>query len=296
MSHNDPMNVLAADDDDMNLFILSKNLRGTGYIPIEAEDGAKAWQYITQNPSGVDIMMVDRMMPGINGLDLIRKVRSQPSMRFTPIIMQSGKVGTDILKDAYCAGADGYLIKPFSEKDMKNMVDKAKYDVERHSVLMDLLDNPSSLSSSSVIILRTMDEAYVIAASLAQKAIDKIGVACAILEILINAIEHGNLEIGLENKKRLIANSNYRQEIEYRLAQPIVGQRVVTVEVDEFDDKRVITIQDEGKGFEWQRYTTFDAGSITQLCGQGINKAINLLEKVEFLENGNKVRCHFDIE
>ena len=295
-TYNNPMKVLAADDDDMNLFILAKNLRAAGYTPIEAVDGTEAWQEITKNPSAVDIAMLDRMMPGFDGLQLSTKIRNQPETRFMPIIIQSGKVGPDVLELAYNAGADRYLIKPFSEGHMKNMVDKARADVEKHHLLLNLLENPSSMNSSPVIKFRAIEEGYPVAASLAQGAKDRIGVAEALSEILTNAVEHGNLRIGLENKKKLVASCTWHKEVETRMADPVLGSRYVTVQVEESGGRRIVTITDEGKGFKWQKYAEYSTDNIIELCGRGINKAIKILGNVEFLETGNAVRCAFAVE
>ena len=296
MSNNSSMKVLAADDDEMNLFILTKILSETGYSPVGAEDGSKAWQYLMDHPRDTDILMIDRMMPGMNGLDLIGRARNYPELRFTPIIMQSGKVGAEILEEAYDAGAYHYLIKPFSNQKMSAMVMMAKYDVQKHRTLMECLKNPAPLQKGSILTFKTPDEACAIAATLAQGSMDEIGVAEALSEILINAIEHGNLEIGIKAKKAFIANGTLQMEKEMRLAQPTLGARHVTIQVEEGPCQRIVTVQDEGAGFAWQNFITFNTSTITELCGRGINKAIRILSKVEFLGSGNTVRCTFDLE
>ena len=289
------MNVLAADDDDMNLFILTKNLRASNFNPLEAVDGVEAWKHLIEKPDDIHFVLLDRMMPGMDGLEVTRKMREHPRLRFVPVIIQSGKVGADILNEAYVAGADHYLIKPFDDRVMLYMLNSVKNDVERFLNLEELLKSPPRLESSPTT-LKLPSECNKIAASLAHDATDPMSVAIALSEIMLNAVEHGNLEIGSIQKNNLIQTGQWQNEIQNRLSQPELQSRNVTVHSEQAGTERVVVIKDDGKGFKHQNFTNFDVETLTKLSGRGINRALRGIKKLEFIGEGNKVCCTFDLQ
>ena len=295
MQPNSPLKILAADDEELNLMIIARLLDEAGYGMIEAADGMEAWEYLTEHPREANILMLDRMMPGMNGFDLSRKVRTIPHMRFIPIIIQSGKIEEDTMTVTYNAGADYYLLKPFEHKFMQDMVRAVSYDVTRHKLLMDFMKNPLPFERSATTTYKTPEEACKLAASLAIGAVDEVGVAEALSELMLNAIEHGNLGIDIETKRKLILAGTLQDEIAARLTQPEFKDRKVTVKVEPGSVQQIITITDEGAGFDWEKFTPYDVANLTKLCGRGIDRATRLLSKVEFLGNGNAVRCAFNL-
>ena len=289
MPYNNPMKVLAVADDEINLFIMTKILRDVGYNPIEAVGGTNAWLYIADNPKDVDIVMIDKMKFPKCTLDLVDKIRSQPESRFTPIILQN----EGIFEEAFNTPAILRLNPSFQENAMRSIVDRAKYDVVKHQLLMKHLKKPTALIPT--ITYKTIDDAYPLAASLAQGAKDAIGVAEGLSEILINAVEHGNLGLG-KAKKNFITKGTYDTEIKIRLEDPVLGARHATVQVEESANERVVTIGDEGKGFVSHVSSYKNAvDTINNICECGIAKARRLLGNVEFLGKGNTVRCSFDL-
>ena len=71
--------VLAVDDDEVNLMILTKCVEEAGYAVKPFESGDEAVEYLVNNPTEVDIALLDKMMPGLNGLDMIRRIKSNPA-------------------------------------------------------------------------------------------------------------------------------------------------------------------------------------------------------------------------
>lgn len=75
----------------------------------------------TLNP---DLLLIDIMMPGIDGLSLIRNLRALPRWSRTPMLVVSAKAGSDDRQAARLAGADGFLCKPFSCADLELAVER----------------------------------------------------------------------------------------------------------------------------------------------------------------------------
>ena len=112
------MQVLIADDDVICREILATFLKDLGYEVIEAADGTQAWETLC-GASPPRLIILDWMMPGMDGFEICRRVRRQMPDRGSYILLLTGsRMKQDIIK-AVVAGADDYLIKPFEPMDLK---------------------------------------------------------------------------------------------------------------------------------------------------------------------------------
>jgi CheY-like chemotaxis protein len=103
--------VLLVDDDMRNTFALSSALRGRGLKVLMAGDGAKALDQLEANDS-VNVVLMDIMMPGMDGFETIHRLRAQPRYALLPIIALTAKVLADDKAQCLAAGASAYLPKP----------------------------------------------------------------------------------------------------------------------------------------------------------------------------------------
>jgi CheY-like chemotaxis protein len=111
------LKVLAVDDDMINLKLLKSMLMKTGYVSevVEAKNGADAIGEL-KNASDFDVVLLDIIMPVMGGLDMLRVLRADDSLRQPPVIVLT----TDETKKAEAleAGANGFLMKPVRERDL----------------------------------------------------------------------------------------------------------------------------------------------------------------------------------
>jgi two-component system, cell cycle response regulator len=110
--------VLVAEDDAMFRRILQSWLENWGYRVAVAEDGAKAWNILQQNLPP-QILILDWMMPEMNGLELCRKVREQNRVPYQYILLATAKDAKQDLVRGLEAGADDYLTKPFDKSELQ---------------------------------------------------------------------------------------------------------------------------------------------------------------------------------
>lgn len=113
--------VLLVDDDMRNLFALSKVLRGWGMQISLAQDGQKALQALAENPR-IELVLMDVMMPGMDGYETMRAVRAQPGSANLPIIALTAKAMRGDRERCLEAGANDYLSKPIDVDKLASMM------------------------------------------------------------------------------------------------------------------------------------------------------------------------------
>ncbi len=114
--------VLVADDDVNLRRILSLFLRNAGYDTLEAADGHQALDFIrSQRP---DAVILDVMMPGLDGFTLCRLVKETPDTRGIPIVICTARNRKEDLVTAIRAGAEDYIVKPFTKETVLSKVQK----------------------------------------------------------------------------------------------------------------------------------------------------------------------------
>ena len=110
------MNILVADDDPTFRLIVQTTLRSLGHECHVVSDGAEAWQvFRTLRP---DVVISDRSMPGLTGLELCANIRASAPGSYTYFIMVTGHDDHDEILEGMAAGADDYLVKPLDHEDL----------------------------------------------------------------------------------------------------------------------------------------------------------------------------------
>ena len=133
-----PSRILVVDDNASNRDLLTRRLQRQGHTVLEAEDGARALALVEKE--ALDLVLLDLMMPGISGYDVLALLKSDPRSREIPVIMISALSELDSIVRCIEAGADDYLAKPFdpillrarvgSSLEKKHMRDREREIVE----------------------------------------------------------------------------------------------------------------------------------------------------------------------
>lgn len=103
--------VLAVDDSRTNLNVLGHRLGHEGFLALLCDSGSEALDLIAGG--GIDLVLLDVMMPGISGLQVLKELRAAPDTADLPIIMVTGRSDAEAAVEALAAGADDYVAKPF---------------------------------------------------------------------------------------------------------------------------------------------------------------------------------------
>lgn len=287
-------NILVVDDEPLLLEILKEYLDEMGYSTIEANDGVEAWSILQEPSHQFDAIILDRMMPNMDGLEVLKKIKAHPTLNKVPVIMQTASVEKHEILEGLQAGCYYYLTKPFERDVFTSIVKTAVSDYLNYCSLQEELQKQSQslmLLNYGEFSFRTLDESRVLTTLLAAACPEPDIVATGLSEILINAVEHGNLDIGYSEKSRLLAEHKWEQEIKQRSEQPEYTNLYVTVRFERSVDKISIVIKDQGEGFEWQQYLEISPERSGDSHGRGIAMA-NLLsfDSVKYKGNGNEVK------
>jgi CheY-like chemotaxis protein len=285
--------ILLVDDDQFNREILFEFLDGEGYELVTAADGHEALAALAVPGDVYDAVLLDRMMPGIDGMEVLRQIKSTPALRWLPVIMQTAAAAKEQVVEGIEAGAFYYLTKPFGMDMLRSLVRSAvesslarrrlQADIEQHRVLIGMMNSAS-------FAVRTPEEARQLAVLVANAAPDPDQAVLGLSELLLNGIEHGNLGLGYADKTRLREQGTWESEIERRLSLPEYSRRMVTLEFRRDGACVEILITDEGDGFDWRPYLELDPVRAFHAHGRGIALARKLsFESVEYLGKGNQV-------
>ncbi|MFU8764281.1 MAG: adenylate/guanylate cyclase domain-containing protein [Haliea sp.] len=108
----EPGFILAVDDLQENRELVARYLSRSGHLVVTAASGAEALQTLAE--TDVDVVLLDLMMPDMDGREVLRRIKEHPDWRATPVIVISGSQDMDGIIACIEAGADDYLFKPFN--------------------------------------------------------------------------------------------------------------------------------------------------------------------------------------
>ncbi len=284
--------LLIVDDEPLNLEILSEYFDGQGYRLSMAENGEVAWAMLKQHPD-VDLVLLDRMMPGIDGVELLKRIKADQELKPIPVIMQTAASAPEQVREGLLAGALYYLTKPYERDSLLSIVRAALADGNTRRDLQQRLrehTNALRLMESARFSLSTLDEVGCLAVFLAQACPEPEGAVLGLSELLVNAIEHGNLGISYEEKSSLKRSDQWQEEISRRQQLPENAGKRVDVTFERDGGCIRICITDQGNGFDWSRYLDFDPARAFDPNGRGIAMArLGSFRELQYQGKGNVV-------
>jgi len=293
--------ILVVDDQDLNIQIIVDSLQKEGKYEIStANDGDVALKMLESEPDKFDVIILDRIMPRMSGLELLQKMQEHEYLRYCPVIFQTAKNTTEDIVECLKAGAYYYLTKPIEGDILLSVVNTAVQDRLRYKQILSDLNNNKNLMGllrHALFEFKTIDEARSLGALISHVFPDPERIIMGLTELLINAIEHGNLAISYDQKSDLILQGTWQTEVDRRSQLPEYKDKKAILEIDATDKIIIITISDQGNGFDWQSYLHFDPERVMDNHGRGIAMA-NILSfsNLEYKGKGNIVCAKFILE
>jgi two-component system chemotaxis sensor kinase CheA len=118
-----PGNILIVDDSGTNLFLLQRLLEDEGYSVVIAEDPKEGLNYVNKN-SDVSLILLDIMMPGIDGFEFMEQLSENVKMADIPVVMVTAKDDRETQKKAVDLGAKDYITKPLDLQKVISIIQK----------------------------------------------------------------------------------------------------------------------------------------------------------------------------
>lgn len=288
-----PSKLLIVDDEPFNLEIISEYFDGTNYDLVSCEAGETAWEALAAPDSNFDLVILDRMMPGLDGMALLKRIKADPRLAKLPVIMQTAASAPEQLREGLQAGAYYYLTKPYERDSLLSISRAALSDAASRADLQARLrehENALQLMSSGHFEFKTVEEAASLASFLAQATPRPDAAILGLSELLINGVEHGNLGISYAEKSDLKRRDCWQQEVLKRSDMVEYRDKRVRVQMRREVGKLTIRIADEGQGFDWKKYLDFDPERAFDPNGRGIALArLGSFDGLDYEGCGNTV-------
>ncbi|EGF89978.1 response regulator [Asticcacaulis biprosthecium C19] len=286
--------ILAVDDEDFNLDILGEILDEAGYQPVLAVDGREALALLELHPD-IEVIVLDRMMPNMDGMACLAALKSDARWRDLPVIMQTAAASHDQVRQGIEAGVFYYLTKPYAADILLSLVRSALDDARRRADLLGDVRRQRTvlgLMQHGIFRFRTLEEARNLSVFIANCFPDPERVVYGLSELMINAVEHGNLGITYAEKTRLLLEGDWENEVVRRLNAPDKIDCYAWLTLDAGPGAISVTLQDSGAGFAYQSYLELSPERATDPHGRGIATArLMSFDELTYEGNGNRVRC-----
>jgi len=114
--------IMVVDDSASMRQMIKFTLSSAGYDVVEAVDGLDALTKLNGHP--VNLIIADINMPNMDGIELIRKIRAWSDYKFIPIIVLTTESQSDLKEQGRSAGATGWIVKPFTQKQLLMVIEK----------------------------------------------------------------------------------------------------------------------------------------------------------------------------
>jgi YesN/AraC family two-component response regulator len=290
--------ILIIDDEKPVRDVLNIALCEEGYESLQAPSGEQGIELFKSNDP--DIVITDVMMPGIDGIEVTKRMRAHRDD--IDVVVMSGFGTEELVVNALRAGASNYIKKPIVFDELFKILDDIIFKREnrkRFEISREIVER----EHKSIVIGNDVSKVWGAVNQIlfnVQAAIDNVsleGICIGLYELLINAIEHGNLGITFQEKSDALQNSTYTELLKSRMQQADTDGKVVRIESDYTPSSVTITIRDQGSGFDLSNLPNMkDAGSLLLDHGRGILLANLFYDSLEYDEPGNCVRISKTID
>lgn len=286
------LKVLVVDDSPVDRQLAGKLIeKQANACVVYAEDGSDAMRVIEMEKP--DAVVTDLQMPGMNGLDLVLEIRLRHP--FVPVILMTAHGSEELAMEALRRGAASYVPKRNLAQDLTGtleLVVESAQGRQSRDRLMECLTRTEShfvLENDPALIPPLVS--YLKENVFRMSGSDDTGltrVTIALREALLNAMEHGNLELNSELRER--DNDSYHKlALERRSQQPYASRRVF-VAARESNEEAIYIIRDEGPGFDPSKLPDpTDPANLERPCGRGMLLIRTFMTEVKYNDRGNEI-------
>jgi CheY-like chemotaxis protein/anti-sigma regulatory factor (Ser/Thr protein kinase) len=283
--------VLVVEDSPTQAMELRFLLEDAGFAVNTAEDGIAALASL--GACAPDLVVTDMQMPRMDGLALVEAIKTQyPSV---PVVLITAHGSEEIAAQALRSGAASYVPKRYLSRDLAHVVQQiiamAAPDPEQGRIT-DSLDETrfrfTLVNDGSLVapLVRRLEK-VVLEMGLCDRT-ELIRLAVALREAIVNAIDHGNLE--LDSELRQDDERIYHRLGEERQKLSPYRERRVRIDVDVTRSDATFHVRDEGPGFDPSKLPDpTDPANLCRIGGRGLLLIRTLIDDVRFNATGNEI-------
>jgi CheY-like chemotaxis protein len=288
----DAPTVLIVEDDEPSLRLVTHILKKESLNLVTTRDGMSAWDLLRESPDRFSAVLLDWMLPHLDGIEVIRRMKQHPVLKTVPVIFQTARASRRDIAMGLEAGAYYYLPKPYSKNVLSAIVRTAVSDHGNHRALLDEVRQTTrtlALMTRGRFEFQSLEEAKGVATLVATGCPDPAKTVIGLSELCINAVEHGNLGITYEEKSCLSGHEEWLAEVERRMALPANAAKAAILEFERSADSLRFTIKDQGRGFDWKRFVKVSPERAGDTHGRGIAMAASIsFDSLEYRGAGNE--------
>jgi DNA-binding response OmpR family regulator len=290
---NQISHVLLVEDQEIIANVIADLLVSQGFKVSIYTDGLLAWVHLQTTDISYDLILLDLNLPGLDGMQLLVNIKNDNRFAIIPVIFETGNEEKESIREGLQKGAYYFLTKPIQPDLLLAVVNAAIQQKNEFRAMVAKVkgaERPLALLQNGIFRFRDLDEARMLANYLARACSQAENRVIGLQELLINAVEHGNLEISYKEKSALLLSNSWPQEVAQRLSLPKYSQRFVEVQFERQAQAIRFVIKDQGKGFNWQEYLDFSTERAFDLHGRGIALAkLMSFDQLQYQGNGNTV-------
>ncbi len=263
---------LIVEDHPEQADLVASILRLRDYEPILADNGETGLRLARE--CAPDVMLLDLMLPDINGFDVCRRLRTDPATMLIPVVMLTALNDVQHRVHGFRVGANAYLAKPYGVEDLFEAISAAQ--ASRASMEQRAVQGEIHVElNSEITLLKDLNDFLMLVCQLTPLQHDQVmQLRQAVMEMAHNAIEWGNLHL---------------------------SDRLVTITYRVYDDRLEIVVRDQGTGFDRHRlphaavaddpFTHLDVREKLGLRAGGFGLLIcqGMVDEMQYNDMGNEV-------
>ena len=272
-------------------------LEEEGFQLTFVKDAIIAQQLIFEQPASFyDAYLFDEScnhQQTLQNLGLLQALKNDSQYAIVPAIFQTNNQDTREIQHCLENGAYFYLLKPFTKDLLLSVLKAALKGFTSHQELtrrITDIENTRPLIQQAHFQIKTVEDARSLSSVLAYMTPNPKESCVGLFELMLNAIEHGNLNISYIEKTELIKADCLQKEISRRLALPENNLKTVRVILNRTPKSLEFTISDMGNGFNYSPYLDFSIERAMDNHGRGIMIANKLsFDELKYCGNGSEV-------
>ncbi|MBN1523939.1 MAG: response regulator [Spirochaetales bacterium] len=282
--------ILIVDDQDFICDILIRFVSKAGFEAITASNGLEAIElYKMESPA---LVISDIIMPKMNGLSLLSEIKKIDPQAL--VILITGYGNEEILLKALRGGAINFFRKPFRVEEVIEVVTHAVRHKSAHEykelVCPDITEDKKSFTIpvQEANILPIVNQIAINCGAFFSPS-EIINIKIGIEEMFTNAVEHGSLGIGFDTKRKGLLEGNFYSLLKKKMEDPVTAEKKIHITTHLTPQELIITIKDEGEGFDWKNLPVISTENIQHFNGRGILLTKIFFDRVEYNKKGNMV-------